>query len=108
MIGTGLLCHALIMQDVAGLLIELPAQAEIQGEVVFDPPVVLEVESRVVFFEAQDRLPVGKLGDKSGLILDEVVERPIDELAVLLEEAIVGRALPVVAATKLDYMLAVN
>ena len=73
MIGTGLLGHALVVQDVAGLLIELPAQAEIEGQIVLDPPVILEVESCVVLLETQDRLPVRKLSENRE-ILNEVLK----------------------------------
>ena len=108
MIGASLLRHAFVMQYVASLLIVLPAQTEIEGEVVFDPPVILEVESGVIFLEAQDRLPVGNLGDEGRLIRHQIAETVVYKLAILLEEAIVGRALPVVTATKLDDMFAVN
>src|SRR5208283_2806099 len=107
MIRTGLLSHALIVKKIAGLLVKFPAQPQIQRQVVFNSPVVLEVESNVVFFEAQNRLPVSKLSQE-GRVRQERVEVEIIECTVLFKQAVVGRALPVILAAPLHHMAATH
>src|SRR5262249_24998722 len=62
-VGTGLLGHGKIVQEIHSLAIPFPAQAEVQSQIVFYAPVVLEIEGKVVFLERQNVRSLGDAGE---------------------------------------------
>src|ERR1700680_2091320 len=55
-IRSGLISHATVMQKIDSLLVPLPAQPQVESEVVFNPPVVLKVSRYIFFLEGQFRI----------------------------------------------------
>src|SRR5207248_1450199 len=90
-----------------GLLIPIPSQPEIQGQIVLDPPVVLEIQAQIVLFESQYRRTKSDLG-KIGRIREIRIEVGIFEEAVDPKQARIRRTLLFILAAKLHHMVSTH
>ena len=107
--GSGLLGHTLVVQQVTGLLVKIPSQSEIQGEVIFAPPVILKVQPQIVFLEAQARLPIrDRRGGRDRRVGDEGVEIRVSESCIAVEQAIIRGTLLIVLTSPFHHVPAAN
>ena|SRR5438309_2203354 len=89
------------MKDVVGLAVELVSGPEGESQIVFDPPVILEIGGKLIFLEV-DRGGTIREAQTSRLILNEIVETAKEEGAVHIRQARVRLALPIKLAAEFE------
>ena len=61
------------MQQINRLLEPLPPQPQIQYQIVFDPPVILEIKGQVGFLKRKTRIAESE-ESCLGIVRDEIIE----------------------------------
>src|SRR5713101_304077 len=94
--------HRKVVQQVDGLAVKFPANTEVQGQVVLDSPVILEVQGSILLLEGEVKGTIGQA--EICCILQKSVEISKVERAVDRRQKTVGRTLPVILPAELEGM----